>query len=75
MDLPFSISLPTTNYLLIGDALIGFILFVAVAYFLFFKKPSSSVETNETQMETKTPETFEQRDAAGSDDAEGFEQS
>lgn len=73
MQLPFS--LPTTNYLLIGGAVLGFILFAATAYFLFFKKSDAPVAQEEEEQPLKTPETFETMDAAGSDDAQGYEES
>jgi hypothetical protein len=74
MQLPFT--LPTDNYLLIGGALLGFVLFIAAAYFLFFKKSSSSApSSSEEEAPLKMPESFENMDAAGTDDAEGYEES
>jgi hypothetical protein len=74
MQLPFT--LPTDNYLLIGGAILGFILFAAAAYFLFFKKSAPSTYSSEAAAElpVKVPESFENMDAAGDDDAEGYEQ-
>ncbi len=74
MQLPFT--LPTDNYLLIGGAVLGFILFAAAAYFLFFKKssPSASSEAS-SDLPVKVPESFENMDTAGADDAEGYEES
>ncbi len=74
MQLPFS--LPTDNYLLIGGAIIGVVIFAAVAYFLFFKKSSSSSGSEQVDEEIpmKMPESFENIDAAGGDDAEGYEE-
>ena len=72
MQLPFA--LPTDNYLLIGGAILGLVLVVAVAYFLFFKKPSASSSDAEVEMPVKVPETFENMDAAGDNDAEGYEE-
>ena len=72
MQLPFT--LPTDNYLLIGGAVLGFILFAAAAYFLFFKKSSSSSEAA-ADLPLKMPESFENMDVAGADDAEGYEES
>jgi hypothetical protein len=75
MQLPFT--LPTDNYLLIGGALLGFVLFIAAAYFLFFKKSSSlsAPSSSEEEAPLKMPESFENMDAAGADDAEGYEES
>jgi hypothetical protein len=73
MQFPFT--LPTDNYLLIGGAVLGFILFAAAAYFLFFKKSSSSTSSEEAELPLKMPESFENMDAAGADDAEGYEES
>ncbi len=74
MQLPFT--LPTDNYLLIGGALLGFVLFIAAAYFLFFKKSSPSApSSSEEEAPLKMPESFENMDAAGTDDAEGYEES
>ncbi len=74
MQFPFT--LPTTNYLLIGGAVLGFVIFAAVAYFLFFKKSSSSSGSEaEVELPVKMPETFENMDTAGADDAEGYEES
>jgi hypothetical protein len=73
MQFPFT--LPTTNYLLIGGAVLGFVIFAAVAYFLFFKKSSSAPSSSEEEAPLKMPESFENMDAAGEDDAEGYEES
>ena len=74
MQLPFN--LPTDNYLLIGGAVLGFILFAAAAYFLFFKKSSPSASSEAAaELPVKMPESFENMDAAGADDAEGYEES
>jgi len=73
MQLPFT--LPTDNYLLIGGAVLGFILFAAAAYFLFFKKSSPSTSSEEAELPLKMPESFENMDASGADDAEGYEES
>lgn len=71
MQLPFA--LPTDNYLLIGGAILSVILVAAVTYFLFFKKSAPSQDAAE-ELPLKMPETFENMDAATSDDAEGYEQ-
>ncbi len=74
MQLPFT--LPTDNYLLIGGAVLGLILFAAAAYFLFFKKSSPSASSEAAaDLPVKVPESFENMDAAGADDAEGYEES
>ncbi len=74
MQLPFN--LPTDNYLLIGGAVLGLILFAAAAYFLFFKKSSPSApSSSEEEAPLKMPKSFENMDAAGADDAEGYEES